>query len=217
MRTKRAARTGRATTQRTPMRKNGGAIATAAETLGGIVGRVAKAVSGPLDLAKKAKRTVSSAPDATKLLKSDHTKVKALFRAFQATPNRATKMREKLFEQIAKELEIHTRIEEEIFYPAVRQLRGDANERITEAFHEHAIVKQLLAEIRDDTPGSDEFNAKMKMVIENVLHHASEEEKEIFPLAKKGLGNDRLKTLGQELEDRKEALMSAKQQRRRAV
>jgi hemerythrin superfamily protein len=215
VRTKRATRTGRATTRRTRTRKKeGGRLATAAVALGAIAGRVAKVVSEPLARAKKAKK--SAGTDATKLLKSDHVKVKTLFRAFQATPNRATKMREKLYEQIDKALEVHTRIEEEIFYPAVRQLRGVANERITEAFHEHAIVKQLLAEIREEIPGSNEFNAKMKMVIDNVLHHARGEESEIFPLAKRGLGDDRLKMLGRQLEARKEALASA-HPRKRAV
>jgi hemerythrin-like domain-containing protein len=147
--------------------------------------------------------------EATSLLKEDHQKVRALFRKFEAAGERAYQTKKGLYEDIKSELDIHAQIEEQIFYPAVRDMRSkEGGDLVAEAVEEHTIVKRLLSELEDVTPQDEEFDAKMKVLMENVEHHADEEEKEMFPEAKRVLGADRLEELGLELEEMKESLKS---------
>lgn len=144
---------------------------------------------------------------ATTLLKKDHGAVKKLFREYQQTGERAFKTRLRLFERMKKELDVHAKIEEEIFYPAVKAARtGPAVELVDEALEEHARVKELLAEISALRPEDEQFDAKVSEVIEDVKHHAQEEEDEMFPEAEKNLSSEELERLGGELEERKSAL-----------
>jgi len=144
---------------------------------------------------------------ATTLLKKDHGAVKRLFREYQQTGERAFKTRLRLFERMKKELDVHAKIEEEIFYPAVKAARtGPAVELVDEALEEHARVKELLAEISALRPEDEQFDAKVSEVIEDVKHHAQEEEDEMFPEAEKNLSSEELERLGGELEERKSAL-----------
>jgi len=147
--------------------------------------------------------------DPTTLLKKDHAKVKKLFEAFEESGDRALKLRTSLYEQIREELTIHATIEEEIFYPAVNAARSkDAKKMVAEANEEHALVKQLLAELGDLEAGDIQFSAKMKVMKDLVLHHAKEEEKEMFKEAKEDLSEVQLDELGARMAARKEALMN---------
>jgi hemerythrin superfamily protein len=147
--------------------------------------------------------------DATRLLKQDHKEVKALFEAFEGLSDRASAKRMKLFDKIREELTVHAKIEEEIFYPAVKELRSkEAKERVAEANEEHAIVKLLLKQLSAGDAELETFKAKMKVLKDTVLHHAKEEEKEMFKEAKDGMETEALKELGAQLQARKEELLA---------
>jgi hemerythrin superfamily protein len=153
---------------------------------------------------------------ATRLLKDDHGVVKKLFAEFGRTTRRALKRRQQLVDEIAKELEIHSTIEEEIFYPAVRRLSG-GRRLVNEAESEHRKVDGLVAEAQGMEMESDEVLAKVRELRDAVLHHATEEEEGMFPLAERGLGRD-LEDLGAQLAARKKELAKSRlQQVKRAV
>ena len=137
---------------------------------------------------------------ATDLLKRQHKSVKALFKKIEKTED--ARQRRRMLDEIAKSLEGHTVIEEEIFYPAVRGLESrKAEEMVLEAFEEHHVVKLVLAELPRVNPEDERFEAKMTVLSELVEHHADEEEKEMFKLAQK-LGKDELESLGEQMEER---------------
>ena len=141
---------------------------------------------------------------ATALLRADHTAVKKLFREFDRTTTRAKKTRQELVAKIAEELEIHATIEEETFYPAVDEIR-QAHRLVEEAHDEHATVKALVAEIQGMDPTSEELSEKVRELRDNVLHHATEEQDEMFPMAER-LGSERLEELGEQMNARKREL-----------
>ena len=149
---------------------------------------------------------------ATDLLKKQHKEVKALFKKVENTEN--ARERRRLMEEIAAALDGHATIEEEMFYPAVRGLETQkAEEMVMEAFEEHHVVKLVLAELPQVDPEDERFEAKMTVLSELVEHHADEEEKEMFKAAQK-LGKDELESLGEQMEERFEALRG---QKRRAA
>jgi hemerythrin superfamily protein len=136
---------------------------------------------------------------ATDLLKKQHRQVEKLFKEVEKTED--PKQRRKLMEQITADLKMHTQIEEEIFYPAVREVgTAKAEEMIDEAFEEHHVVDLVLAELPQVDPEDERFEAKMTVLSELVKHHVKEEEEEMFPMAEKKLGAERIKELGQQLE-----------------
>lgn len=145
--------------------------------------------------------------DATTLLKKDHATVKALFKEYEEASDRAWKKKHAIVETLRQELTIHTRIEEEIFYPALAALKSkDAKRMAVEAKEEHALVKIVLGQLQAAEPGNLEFDAKVKVLKDTVLHHVKEEEGEIFPQIRDGISQEDLKALGARLEARKEEL-----------
>jgi hemerythrin superfamily protein len=136
---------------------------------------------------------------ATDLLKKQHRQVEKLFK--QAEKATQSQRRRQLMDEIAQQLKLHTQIEEEIFYPAVRELgTSKAEEMIDEAFEEHHVVDLVLAELPNVDPEDERFEAKMTVFSELVHHHVEEEEGEMFPMAEKKLGAERVKELGQQME-----------------
>ncbi len=112
-----------------------------------------------------------------------------------------------LVQQICQALTVHAQIEEEIFYPAVRQATGD-DDMMDEAVIEHASLKDLIAQVRGkDVEAEPMFDGKITVLSEYVKHHVKEEESEMFPKARKS-GVD-LKSLGAQLQTRKEMLTKA--------
>jgi hemerythrin-like domain-containing protein len=134
---------------------------------------------------------------ATELLKKQHREVKALFRqAKKAEPEG----RREILDEIEEKLTHHMHIEEEVFYPAVRELETKKTEEmIPEAYEEHHVVTLVLAEFPDLDPEDERFEAKMTVLDELIEHHVEEEEKEMFKAAEK-LGDERLNELGAEME-----------------
>jgi hypothetical protein len=141
--------------------------------------------------------------DAISLLKDDHRRVRALFERFERT--RGEDRKERLATQICDELKVHTQLEEEIFYPAVREAIED-QEIMNEADVEHASAKDLILQIEASSPADDRYDALVKVLGEYVMHHVKEEEREMFKEAR-AAGLD-LADLGAQLQERKRALVS---------
>ena len=141
---------------------------------------------------------------ATDLLKKQHREVKGLFKKVEKTENASE--RRSLMETISEELQMHTTIEEEIFYPAVREVESKkAKEMVNEALEEHHVVKLVLAELPKVDPQDERFEAKMTVLSELIEHHVEEEETEMFKLAEK-LGKAELNDLGAQMAGRVEEL-----------
>jgi hemerythrin-like domain-containing protein len=144
--------------------------------------------------------------DALKLLKQDHDEVKQLLEKLDSTTERGVKTREELFSRVQRELQVHEAIEEEIFYPRLRE-NAKTKEIALEGYEEHHVVDLVMSEI-DSTPFDDEtWGAKFTVMKENVEHHIEEEEGEMFKLARQALGSE-LAELGERMEARKKELQA---------
>jgi hypothetical protein len=143
--------------------------------------------------------------DAIALLKADHRKVEDLFAQFEDA--RAESRKAKIAQEICTELKIHTMIEEEIFYPA---LRGKIEQStLDEAYVEHDGAKALVNEVEQGSPSDDFFDAKVTVLSEDIKHHVKEEERwgsGMFAQAKKT--DVDLDALGEQLQARKKELMA---------
>jgi hemerythrin superfamily protein len=148
-------------------------------------------------------RKTASSQDALALLRADHDAVLELFDRYESA--RRQEQKQKLADQICMELKIHTMIEEEIFYPEVREAQGEeAGDALDEATVEHDGAKKLIAEIEASEAGAEMFDAQIKVLGEYVRHHVKEEYRSIFPEAKKS-GID-LDEMGARLRARKKEL-----------
>jgi hemerythrin superfamily protein len=144
--------------------------------------------------------------DAIRLLKKDHSTVKSLFHKFERTGKTSADKRAELFEQIRRELQLHSRAEQEIFYPLVKSANGDGRRLISEATREHRDIDELLTQVARLEASGKNFDEKMEALIENVEHHIDEEEGEIFQFAEENCTADELEQAGLELEKRKKVL-----------
>jgi hemerythrin superfamily protein len=143
--------------------------------------------------------------DAIALLKSDHKKVKALFSEFdKLKDDGADEDKAAIVAQICNELKIHTTIEEEIFYPAVRKAIEDSD-LMDEALVEHAGAKELIAQLEGAAVDDDLYSAKVTVLGEQIDHHVKEEESSMFPKAQKAKVDTA--ALGAKMAQRKMALM----------
>jgi hemerythrin superfamily protein len=145
--------------------------------------------------------------DAIALLTADHRQVSAMFKQYEELGERAKASKKKLADQICTALRVHTQIEEEIFYPAVREASKDLEDLVDEAVVEHASAKDLIGQVEAMDPEDDLYDAKVKVLGEQVEHHVEEEEKEMFPKVRK-LSLD-LADLGQEMADRRDELAAS--------
>jgi hemerythrin superfamily protein len=142
--------------------------------------------------------------DAIELLKDQHRQVEKLFAQIEKSEDSEHTLA--LFEELADSLAAHSAIEEEIFYPAA--YAKQTKELLQEAVEEHLSVKRVLADLLELTPEDESFDAKIKVLKEQVEHHVKEEEGELFKKVKKELGKDELETLGAEMEEQFEAEMA---------
>lgn len=149
--------------------------------------------------------------DACDLLDADHKAVKKMFKEYEelagSRARGAAQKRMELAHQICQELTVHARIEEEIFYPALRQVIKDTD-LLAEAEVEHQSAKDLIAQIEGMAEADEMFDAKVKVLGEYIDHHVKEERGEIFPKARSARKLD-LVAMRDELEARKEELMAA--------
>lgn len=148
--------------------------------------------------------------NAIKLLETQHDEVEALFKKIEDAdkPDR----KQSLFNELADSLAAHAKIEETIFYPAV--MAKQTKDMLLESAEEHLQIKRVLADLLKLDPGVEEFGAKLKVMKEEVEHHArEEEEKKLFPKVKKLLSSDELEALGSEMTRRFEELLATQPRR----
>lgn len=155
--------------------------------------------------ASKKKTPAPAKPqEATALLRADHKHVSELFEAYEKARSPAKK--KDLVAQICTELSVHAQVEEEIFYPAVKQALKD-KELVPEAHVEHATLKDLIAQVEGIEPDGEMFDAKVKVMSEYVKHHVKEEQTEMFPKARKTKLD--MLALGAQMAARKEELLAS--------
>ena len=144
--------------------------------------------------------------DAMSLLKEDHRKVKKMLAELESTTERGVKTREELFTKIKQELVVHEAIEEEIFYPALKE-HPKTKEIALEGYEEHHVVDTVMAEIEGVAYDDERWGAKFTVMKENLEHHIEEEEGEMFKQAKQVFDEDELVQLGESMMARKEELL----------
>jgi hemerythrin superfamily protein len=142
-------------------------------------------------------------PSATQLIKRDHRKVESLFDRFDKAKSASSK--KKVCEQVIQELEVHAKLEEEIFYPAVRKHIGE-EEMLQEAKQEHQEAKNIMAELKKGGMEDEEFESKFAELVEGVKHHVEEEEGEMLPKVEESDMN--LQEYGDEMTQRKKELLN---------
>jgi hemerythrin-like domain-containing protein len=134
--------------------------------------------------------------DAIDLLKADHRKFRKLFRTYEAAGDRAHQKKRDLADKLFMEVIIHSMVEEELFYPAVKEQADKEG-------------KRLVAEMKALDHKDERFEAKFSVLRESIEHHIEEEENELFPEAEEFLGA-RIKDLGAQMEERKDELMASR-------
>jgi hemerythrin-like domain-containing protein len=145
--------------------------------------------------------------DALSLLKQDHDEVKKIMGKLEDTTERAVKTRTELFETFRAEMQAHETVEEEIFYPALKQ-HAETKDITLEGYEEHHVVDLVMDELEGVSVDDETWTAKFTVLRENVEHHIEEEEGEMFPKAREVIG-DELEALGERMAARKEELLSA--------
>ena len=139
--------------------------------------------------------------NAIELFKEDHDTVDKLFQKVKATPDDNHK---DLFEQIKAELDVHTHIEETIFYPKLKTDGDEELKKITlEGIEEHRQAKMFLKELAALSDDSEKFEPKLKVLMEDIAHHVQEEEGEMFPMIQEQFDEFTLQELGKEMEKEK--------------
>jgi hemerythrin superfamily protein len=142
--------------------------------------------------------------NALDLLKTQHREVEHLFEEYEKLGEKDVEMKETLFVEIADALAAHASIEERFFYPSVKA--EDTEELLHESLEEHLGAKRLIADLLELQGGDDAFDAKMKVLKEQVEHHVEEEEGELFPKVKKMMEEDSLESLGAIMEQEYEEM-----------
>ena len=144
--------------------------------------------------------------DPVQMLKDDHQKVKQLFQQFKQTNDQ--NQQQQIADQVLTELDVHASLEEEIFYPALRQKAGGGEDRqmLEEAYQEHAQAKTLIQQLRGMQASDPQFATLMQQLQQDVEHHVQEEETEMLPKAEQEL-SDQMDRLAQEMQARKQQLM----------
>jgi|SRR5882724_2889509 len=151
------------------------------------------------------KSSAKGEQDAIALLMEDHKKVQKLFKQFDKLKEEDEQQKADIVRQVCAELTIHAQIEEEIFYPAVREAIDD-EDLMDEAEVEHASAKELIAQLQGMQAGDELYDAKFTVLGEYVNHHIKEEQDEMFPKAKKVKLD--MQALGEQLMQRKQEMMA---------
>ena len=144
--------------------------------------------------------------DAITLLKTDHDRVKKMLEEGDSTTERGVKTRTELLMTLKRELVVHERIEEEIFYPALKQ-HPKAKELVLEAYEEHHVVDEIMGELEATDVSDETWGAKFTVMKENIEHHIEEEEGEMFKNARQVFDRQELEELGARMAELKEAAM----------
>ena len=145
--------------------------------------------------------------DALQLLTTDHEHVKKMLQDLDDTTERAVKTREQTFAKLQSDLEVHETIEEEIFYPALKD-HPKTRDIALEGYEEHHVVDMVMGEMGDVAVSDETWTAKFAVMKENLEHHIEEEETDMFPKARKVFDQQELDELGERMAARKEELRS---------
>ena len=145
---------------------------------------------------------------AISMLKRDHDALKALLKELESTTERGVKTRTELFGRIKQELTVHEAIEEEIFYPTLKQ-HPRAREIVLEGYEEHNVVDTLMSELEALPVDDETWGPKATVMIENIEHHIEEEEGEMFAKARQVFDEQELEELGNVMAERKAELLPA--------
>lgn len=152
---------------------------------------------------KSAAKSNTKGTDAVELLKSDHREVENLFEEFEKLKDGSSTKKGAVVQKICAALVVHATIEEEIFYPALREADVDTD-MMDEADIEHAGAKALIGQLEEMKPGDDHYDAKVKVLSEYIKHHVKEEEAEMFKAARASDAD--LAALGMQMSERKAEL-----------
>jgi hemerythrin superfamily protein len=145
--------------------------------------------------------------DAIELLIGDHNRVRGLFTRFTSAKDADDlAMMTTLAAKILEELKVHTTIEEEIFYPELQDATDEIHESITEGFEEHHVAKGVMEEIAAMKPNTEDWAAKVTVLIESIEHHAGEEEDELFPKVRTATTAEQRAAMAERMETRKAEL-----------
>lgn len=140
------------------------------------------------------------------ILKTDHKMVDKLFKKYEELGNRALAAKRKLVDQLIEEITIHVDMEETLCYPRFKEiLDKEEGKMVDEAYVEHAGVKKLLADLTTLEPDQAEFDASVKVLMEQIQHHVKEEEKNLLPSAEKKMSDKDLEAMGMEMMKFKES------------
>lgn len=146
--------------------------------------------------------------NAITLLENDHRAVKKLLAQGEETTERAGKTRTELYATLRREMEVHERIEEEIFYPALKQ-HPRARDIVLEGFEEHHVVDEIMSELARTDVSDETWTAKFSVMKENIEHHITEEEDTMFSEARRAFSDDELEALGSRMNELKQLSMQA--------
>jgi hemerythrin superfamily protein len=144
--------------------------------------------------------------NAIELLEGQHREVEGLFEKFESAGENARKTKEKLCREISDKLAVHAGIEEKLFYPEAKN--EDTEDILRESVEEHLAVKRVLADLLETEVTDEQFDARMKVLKEQIEHHVEEEEEELFPKVRKAMAEDELEDLGSRMEELAEELQA---------
>jgi len=142
--------------------------------------------------------------DALQMLKDDHERVKKLLTDLESTTERAVKTREQGFATLKDELTVHELIEEEVFYPALKE-HAEAKDIVLEAYEEHDVVDTILSELGETSVEDETWMAKFTVMKENLEHHIEEEEGEMFKQARQIFDSNTLRSLADRMQELRES------------
>jgi hemerythrin-like domain-containing protein len=145
--------------------------------------------------------------DTFKLIQDDHRAVEELFVRYENIEEIAFDTKKEVASEIIKALRLHAEMEETILYPKLQDIfAADEEKMVEEAYAEHGVAKELMIEIESLLPEDPQFDAKIKVLNENVAHHIKEEEEELLARAEKELTEEQLSEIEREMEEFKEQI-----------
>ena len=149
-----------------------------------------------------------SLPNAVAMIKEDHRRVESLYQDYQRLDGQPAKQRP-IVEQMCRDLEIHAKLEEDIFYPAVQaRLGADGSDLVPEAINEHQAMKRLIGQLQTGALAATDYNETVHQLMRGVQHHVREEEEGMLPRAEQQLATS-LQQLGMQMQQRKQELLAA--------
>jgi hemerythrin-like domain-containing protein len=143
--------------------------------------------------------------NALNYIKNEHDMFKRMLKQLDETTERAEKTREELFTKLKTELVSHEEMEEQVFYPALKEQSKKAKDIVNEGIQEHHVADVLVEELSSLPVSDEEWSAKVSVLKESIEHHIEEEEGEMFGYARKAFSEEELDELGQRMREVKES------------